>query len=352
MRELEQWLCWRLEERDGKPTKIPYSPRTGSRASSTDSATWATFSEAVAARKEHGYSGIGFVFSEDDAYCGVDLDKCRDSETGALAEWAQEIVSGLDSYTEISPSGTGVHVICQGELPAGRSRKGSVEAYQSGRYFTVTGKHLEGTPETVEERTRQLQAMARRVFGEPESNGNGLAHTEQQRGAESPLEDDELIRLASESNDGGKFRELFSGGYFGHTSHSEAVAALLLKLAFWSGRDASQMERIFRRSGLMYKKFDSRRGQTTWGAQEIQKAIEKTRETYTAPGGRLTFGAGVGVNLSGANANGHAAESTTEATNGHTKLSAPEIGIYSSPTYSRSASRGCGRGGYLSASSP
>lgn len=331
MRELEQWLCWRLEERDGKQTKIPYSPRTGSRASSTDPATWATFSEAVEARKEHGYSGIGFVFSEDDSYCGVDLDNCRDAESGELAEWAREIVSELDSYTEVSPSGTGVHVICRGELPAGRSRKGSVEAYQSGRYFTVTGQHLEGTPTAVEERTQDLQAVAQRVFGEPESGGNGHTHTEPHGVSESNLEDEELIRRASEANDSGKFRELFSGGYSGHTSHSEAVAALLLKLAFWSGRDTSQMERVFRHSGLMYEKFESRRGNSTWGAQEIQRAVEKTREIYTAPGARLTFGAGVGVNLSGAESPSGHTEPASENVNGHAdkpeELSEAKIGI-------------------------
>lgn len=316
MRDLKQWVTWRSEERDGKATKIPYSPRTGSRASSMDPATWAMFSEAVAAHRTAGdsseHSGIGFVFTAYDAYCGVDLDNCRDSESGELEPWAREIADELDSYTEVSPSGTGLHIICRGELPPGRNRKGSVEAYQSGRYFTVTGRHLEGTPQTVEERTQELQAVARRVFGEPE-NGNGHVRTEQHRGSGSSLEDEKLIRRASEANDGGKFRELFSGGYSGHTSHSEAAAALLLKLAFWSGKNASQMERIFRRSGLMYEKFDSRRGGTTWGAQEIEKAIEKAGEVYTPPGARLTFGAGVGVRLGsayGADVGGHDSSET------------------------------------------
>lgn len=324
MRELEQWLCWRFERREGKQTKVPISPHTGSRASSTDPATWASFSEAVQARKEHGYSGIGFVFSENDPYCGVDLDNCRDSETGQLEEWAHEIVEELASYTEISPSGRGVHIICRGDLPAGRNRKGSVEAYSSKRFFTVTGKRLEGTPEIVEDRTQELQNIARRVFGEAQSNspgGNGHALTGAYRDSRSSLEDEELIRRASEAKDGGKFRELFSGGYCGHASHSEAVAALLLKLAFWSGRDALQMEKVFRRSGLMYEKFDSRRGETTWGAQEIQKAIDKAQETYSAPA-RLTFGAGVGVKLSSADANGHA----TENGDGHAELSETDIG--------------------------
>jgi primase-polymerase (primpol)-like protein len=100
----------------------------------------------VRACKEHGYGGIGFVFTPEDDLCGVDLDGCLDPETGEIEGWAQEIIEELDSYTEISPSGTGVHVLVRGTLPAGRNRKGRFEAYDRGRYFTVTGRHLAGTP--------------------------------------------------------------------------------------------------------------------------------------------------------------------------------------------------------------
>src|SRR5918998_310196 len=150
IRDLRQWLCWRKEERDGKPTKVPYSPTTGQRASSTDSDTWSGYQEAVRACKEHGYGGIGFVFTKEDDLCGVDLDGCLDPETGELEGWAQEIIEELDSYTEISPSGTGVHVLVRARLPEGRNRKGRFEAYDRGRYFTVTGHHLAGTPRGIQ----------------------------------------------------------------------------------------------------------------------------------------------------------------------------------------------------------
>src|SRR5918993_730204 len=92
IRDLKQWLCWRLEERDSKPTKIPYSPLTDRRASSTDPTTWVSYAEAVKACKVRGYDGIGFVFTEGDPFCGVDLDGCRNPESGELEGWAQEIV--------------------------------------------------------------------------------------------------------------------------------------------------------------------------------------------------------------------------------------------------------------------
>jgi len=160
IRDLRQWLCWRSEERDGKPTKIPYSPLTGQRASSTIPETWTGYEEAVRACKEHGYGGIGFVFTSEDDLCGVDLDGCLDPETGEIEPWAWTIIEELDSYTEISPSGAGVHILVRGELPAGRNRKGRFEAYDRGRYFTVTGKHLSGSPQSIESRQEELRGSS------------------------------------------------------------------------------------------------------------------------------------------------------------------------------------------------
>jgi primase-polymerase (primpol)-like protein len=166
VRDLRQWLVWRTEERGGEQTKVPYSPNTGRRADSTAPETWTSHDEAVNAYREHAYDGIGFVFTPGDDLCGVDLDKCLDPETGEIEAWASAIIEELDSYTEISPSGRGVHVLVRGELPAGRNRKGRFEAYDRGRYFTVTGKHLSGSPHSIESRQEELRDVVRRVFGE------------------------------------------------------------------------------------------------------------------------------------------------------------------------------------------
>ena len=142
MKRRPQWVVWRLEERNGKATKVPYNPRTGRKASSTDSLTWGTFEDALEVLDR--FDGVGFVFSSGDPYTGVDLDGCVDPETGEVEPWAAEIAAELDSYTEISPSGTGVHIIARGRLPEGRRRKGRVEMYDQGRFFTVTGHVLGG----------------------------------------------------------------------------------------------------------------------------------------------------------------------------------------------------------------
>src|SRR4051794_32368531 len=110
LRDLPRWVAWRYERREPKWEKVPIGP-TGRRASTTDPATWSTFEAALAAYRERRLAGIGFVFAEGDPFTGIDLDACRDSDAGTLVPWADEIVRDLDSYTEVSPSGTGVKVL-------------------------------------------------------------------------------------------------------------------------------------------------------------------------------------------------------------------------------------------------
>ncbi len=140
LRRSPQWVVWRLEERDGKPTKIPYMAGGVGRASSTDLMTWRTFEEAVQALKTGRYDGVGFVFCSGDHFTGIDLDGCRDPETGALEEWAAEIIEAFGGYAEASPSGTGVHIIVRGKAP--NKKRGRVEVYSSERFFTMTGRAL------------------------------------------------------------------------------------------------------------------------------------------------------------------------------------------------------------------
>ena len=129
--------------------KVPMNPRTGKNASPADRQTWGTLQEALDACSRYNLAGVGFVFSADDPYCGVDLDHCRDQKTGEIKGWARLIVDRLQGYAEISPSGTGVHIIIKAKLPDGAKHKktlpdgGAVEFYDSGRYFTMTGRVLE-----------------------------------------------------------------------------------------------------------------------------------------------------------------------------------------------------------------
>jgi len=140
LRQRPQWVVWKLDKRGDKPTKVPYIAGGVGRASSTDSLTWRSFEEAVQALETGRYAGIGFMFSSGDPFAGVDLDDCRDPETGVLEEWAEKIIADFGGYAEASPSGTGVHIIVRGKAP--NKKRGRVEAYSSERFFTVTGEAL------------------------------------------------------------------------------------------------------------------------------------------------------------------------------------------------------------------
>jgi primase-polymerase (primpol)-like protein len=140
LRRRPQWVVWKLEQRDGKDTKVPYIAGGAGKADTTDLMTWRTFEEAVTALETGRYHGLGFVFSTGDPYAGIDLDDCRNPETGEIAEWAEEIVASFGGYAEASPSGTGVHIIVRGKAP--NKKVGKVEAYSSERYFTMTGQAL------------------------------------------------------------------------------------------------------------------------------------------------------------------------------------------------------------------
>jgi primase-polymerase (primpol)-like protein len=140
LRQRRQWVVWKLEERDGKPNKVPYIAGGSGNASSTDSLTWRSFEEAVQALETGRYNGIGFVFSSGDPFAGIDLDDCRNPETGELEEWAVKIVEDFGGYAEVSQSGTGVHIIVKGKAP--NKKRGKVEAYSLERFFAMTGQVL------------------------------------------------------------------------------------------------------------------------------------------------------------------------------------------------------------------
>ncbi len=131
LRARDQWVVYKVRpKRDkrgriikGKSDKVPFNPRTGAPASTADSATWSGFDDAVSAYEAAGgvYAGIGFVFTKDDAFVGVDFDECRDKERGTLLAWAAEFLAAFATYAEISPSETGIHLI--GRAAGGRGRR-------------------------------------------------------------------------------------------------------------------------------------------------------------------------------------------------------------------------------------
>ncbi|ELZ68849.1 hypothetical protein C457_10576 [Haloferax prahovense DSM 18310] len=287
LREREQWVCWRSEMRDDKATKVPVNPTTGGFGSATDSVTWADLDTAVAAVESDDADGIGFVFTDDDPFVGVDLDDCRDPETGTIDDDAQAIITQLDSYTEVSPSGTGFHILVAGELPAGRNRRGSVECYGTARFFTVTGAHVAGTPTEITHRQDALVDVHREyVQPDTESTAEPPSATPpaatRDDASEPALNDEVVLTKAREAANGGKFDRLWRGQTSGYESHSEADMALCCLLAFWTGGNHPQMDRLFRDSGLYREKWDEVHyaDGSTYGKKTLERAVQQTSEFY------------------------------------------------------------------------
>jgi primase-polymerase (primpol)-like protein len=197
-------------------------------------------------------------------------------EDGKPEPWAAEIVRRLASYTEYSPTGTGLHVIVRGGLPGGRNRKGPIEMYDRGRFFTVTGRPLPGLPATVEDRGGALAALYRETFGD----GQGDTYGALPEPVSPPMGDDEVLALCRGARNAGKFEALYDDGDLdGHGGdHSAADLALIMVMSLYT-QDEEQLDRLFRRSALVRDKWTSR---PDYRERTIRFALSADREYYGA----------------------------------------------------------------------
>lgn len=170
--ERDQWILWRYEQRDGKSTKLPYQTN-GQAAKSNDPNTWTNYDAILTCLRKfpHWNAGPGFVFSDKDPFCGIDLDNCLD-QNGTAKPWAQRIIQAFsDTYMEISPSGRGVKIWCKAKLPGtGKSKKQGgegIEIYDQGRYFAVTGNKFNEAPLEIEEHQKEVDRLYLAVGGSP-----------------------------------------------------------------------------------------------------------------------------------------------------------------------------------------
>ncbi len=153
LKTLSQWVGY-------TSNKVPMCPHTGGAASSNNPDTWATAAQAWSAKKRYGWAGIGYVFTIGAGVVGVDLDDCFD-DAGRLSDDARQIMQLLNSYTERSPSGKGLHILACGSIPNSVKKPG-FEMYNELRYFTVTGNQYgasEFSCNDIEDRQGQLEAL-------------------------------------------------------------------------------------------------------------------------------------------------------------------------------------------------
>jgi putative DNA primase/helicase len=265
LKAVPRWVGWKWQKKDGKWQKPPINCRTGKKDDITDPESWSTFDHALTYYREHRLAGIGFVLAED-GYCGVDLDDCRDPESGRLEDWAKKIIDELDSYSEVSPSGTGVKVFVRSFLPETSRRAGKIEVYAGQRYFTVTGHRLPNTTSLVQPRQfALLQLYHDLVAGKPS------------------LTDEEVLSEARAAANAPKFVSLWSGDVKDYPSPSEADLALCSILAWWCQGNAAQAERLFGRSELgkreKWEREDYRQG-------TIRQAVDGLKGFYHRSGTR------------------------------------------------------------------
>jgi putative DNA primase/helicase len=307
LKDFSNWVGWNFtwEEWDvARWAKAPINLMTYRYAKPNDPSTWVTFDwalERYGSSKGRFMDGLGFMFSKDDHITGVDLDDCRNPETGVIAPWALEVVEKLDSYTEISPSGKGLHIIVAGVLPPGLRKQDNVEMYDDIHYFTMTGHLLTpGARNAIENRQTELDLLhGRFLSGYPDTSvqilsdlkgqqgktspgsGGWEALLQQLQGAELTPEDHDIIRQFRLGLYGEMYQLLFLGDWGGasrlrkqgpYKSQSQADLSLFNLLARTTGGSPTSMYAIFNESGLIMraKTKDNR----TYLARTIKKAID------------------------------------------------------------------------------
>jgi putative DNA primase/helicase len=315
IKKTHRWVGYKIEMRNGKETKVPYNAISGMYAKSNDSATWTYFDVAVSGCIKYKFDGIGFMLGMDNNtgvnYFGIDLDNHPEADgtkpmsNDEFKDFCKEFIDKLQSYTEYSHSGEGIHIICKGTLPEGaRRRNGSgVEMYERGRFFTMTGNVI--VPSTINDRTEEVKELWQKyLYTEPvkpvvTNSNNPFVFGDNVRTVTTEIKhtniaDDELLSKIRSSTSGTEFVSLYNGNTSGYANdHSSADLALCKILAFWTGCDKQQIDRIFRSSGLMRDKWDQRRAATTrrgvslsegtYGSQTIEYAVANQIDTYTPP---------------------------------------------------------------------
>ena len=272
LKENAVFCLWKYEERDGNMTKVLYQIN-GKHGDATNKRTFSDFRLVVNALT--GYDGLGMgIF---DGFCAIDIDHCVAG--GKLTSMAQDIVDTMNSYTEISPSGTGVHIVFKAAgLTYDKSRyysnnrKIGLEVYVAGmtnRFVTLTGNAIRECG--AEERLDEVMTVLEKYMVKPVK-----VKSQKTAAPGSYLSDESIISKAMASKQSKKFKALWNGSIEGYASHSEADQALCTMLAFWCGGDTAQIDRLFRQSGLYREKWEREDYRTA----TLENAVALTKEFY------------------------------------------------------------------------
>ncbi len=295
--QLSQFCVWGYRKRPNqdKPAKMPFNPHTGRAIKTNDSTTWATFDNCLSALDNTDkYNGIGFVFEEKDGLTGIDIDHCIINRKFTPA--AKEILARFkQTYCEISPSGEGLRIFCYGTFErcgknTGKDKWLEVYNHTSPRYLTVTGNRLKTCGENIVECQESLDWLFNTYFKAEKNTPNDANKPNQHKPSVSPdkpvkngfsndlpLSDNDILNIAKKAKNAMKFEALWSGQ--GNDKSSDDLA-LCSMIAFYT-QDSMQIDRLFRQSSRMREKWDSKRGNTTYGQSTIERAINGLTATFS-----------------------------------------------------------------------
>jgi DNA-binding CsgD family transcriptional regulator len=270
IKDIPRWICHKA--------KVPKNPKSGRNLAGDQTKWGTTFEQACEALKKHEFDGLGFVFTANDGYCGIDIDHCV--ENGKISEKAQKIIDSCNSYTEKSLSGSGIHIIVKNsDKKKILHKKGGVEAYSEGRYFTMSGFGITGNDKV---NTINVNSLLQKIS----KNGDGQVENDNKPVGKELLSNSEikeLIERIEASANGAKFKILWDGNWAQeYESHSEADMALCNILAFWIN-DAVKIDQMFRLSKAFREKWDRSVGQgKTYGQLLIEKTLMHQEGAITA----------------------------------------------------------------------
>lgn len=296
IKNLRQWIVWRYEERPGEPksAKVPYNPNAKHKrkdnwqpvkndkgfivpeysggAMSNKTNTWGTYEEACKAMDCGIFKGLGIQLYN--GLCGIDIDGCI--ENGEFIGPAKAIMNIMDTYTEYSPSGTGIHLLFYGDIKNNKNLykknpNNGVEIYSKGRYFTFTGRYI--NDKVVDERSQQIEQVQLEYM---RKNNNSQSTNVIQK-VPMNISDSEIVKIATRAKNGAAFLKLWNGDFSSYNSQSEGDIALCCMLSFYCQADSGRIDSLFRQSGLYRDKWD----REDYRNNTINAAVEATSETYS-----------------------------------------------------------------------
>lgn len=290
-----QWVCWKMEEREGRRTKVPKSPYGGN-AKTNDASTWGTYDECVKARDMHSYDGVGIVFTG--RLCGIDIDAVsHDGSVAYINPLEKEVCKLFEgTYMEYSPSGNGIHILglCEVEnLPflqrEGKWRisddyymknpKNNLEIYIAGatnRFFTFTEDKI--STDNFRDITREVKVFIDEYMHRNDLRKSNIKGDDMNNNWETKKE--EILTAIKASKNGQKFCKLYYDRDISDYGYDESSADLALcdMLAFWCGKDKELMDKMFRDSQLYRAKWE----RADYREMTLDKACSNVQEIYTA----------------------------------------------------------------------